>query len=149
MIQHIAEATEATKKNNELLEQINAIDRHLKEISALKIHISNYIKTREVYQEYHRHGNSKKFEAAHEQELAMHREAKKAFDSLGLKKLPSIKSLSEEYEQQLAEKRKLYAEYQKVHADMQEMLTVRANMEQILQQDEANKEQERNRQNAR
>ena len=142
-------ATEATKKNNELLEQINAIDRHLKEISALKIHISNYIKTREVYQEYHRHGNSKKFEAAHEQELAMHREAKKAFDALGLKKLPSIKSLSEEYEQQLAEKRKLYAEYQKVHADMQELLTVRANMEQILQQDEANKEQERNRQNAR
>lgn len=142
-------ATEATKKNNELLEQINAIDRHLKEISALKIHISNYIKTREVYQEYHRHGNSKKFEAAHEQELAMHREAKKAFDALGLKKLPSIKSLSEEYEQQLAEKRKMYAEYQKVHADMQELLTVRANMEQILQQDEANKEQERNRQNAR
>ena len=94
-------------------------------------------------------GDSKKFEAAHEQELAMHREAKKAFDALGLKKLPSIKSLSEEYEQQLAEKRKLYAEYQKVHADMQELLTVRANMEQILQQDEANKEQERNRQNAR
>ena len=79
----------------------------------------------------------------------MHREAKKAFDALGLKKLPTVKSLSAEYEQQLAEKRKLYAEYQKVHAEMQEMLTVRANMEQILAQDETNKEQERNRQNAR
>ncbi len=79
----------------------------------------------------------------------MHREAKKAFDALGLKKLPTIKSLSAEYEQQLAEKRKLYAAYQKVHTEMQEMLTVRANMEQILAQDEANKEQERNRQNVR
>ena len=49
----------------------------------------------------------------------------------------------------IAEKRKLHAEYQKVHADMQEMLTVRANMEQILQQDAAQKEQERSRQNVR
>lgn len=142
-------ASEATARNNELLNQINAIDRHLKEISALKIHIINYVRTKDVYQEYHKHGNSKKFEAAHGQELAMHREAKKAFDTLGLKKLPTVKSLSAKYEQQLAEKRKLYAEYQKVHAEMQEMLTVRANMEQILAQDETNKEQERNRQNAR
>ena len=118
-------------------------------ICALKIHIINYVRTKDVYQDYHKHGNSKKFESAHEQELAMHREAKKAFDTLGLKKLPSIKSLSAEYEQQLAEKRKLYAAYQKVHADMQEMLTVRANMEQILQQDAAQKEQERNLQNVR
>ena len=142
-------ASEATERNNELLAQINAIDKHLKEISALKIHIINYVRTKDVYQDYHKHGNSKKFEAAHEQELAMHREAKKAFDALGLKKLPTVKSLSAEYEQQLAEKRKLYAEYQKIHADMQEMLTVRANMEQILQQDAIQKEQERNRQNIR
>ena len=142
-------ASDATARNNELLKQINAIDRHLKEISTLKIHIINYVRTKDVYQEYHRHGNSKKFADTHEQELAMHREAKKAFDTLGFKKLPTVKSLSAEYEQQLAEKRKLYAEYQKVHAEMQEMLTVRANMEQILAQDEANKEQERNRQNVR
>ena len=107
------------------------------------------IPAKDVYQDYHKHGNSQKFEAAHEQELAMHREAKKTFDALNLKKLPSIKSLSAEYEQQLSEKRKLYAEYQKVHADMQELLTVRANMEQILKQDEALKEQERNLQNVR
>ena len=48
----------------------------------------------------------------------MHREAKKAFDALGVKKLHSIKSLSKEYEQELAGKRKLYTEYQKVHTDM-------------------------------
>ena len=142
-------ATEATEKNNELLNQINTIDKRMKEISALKIHIVNYVKTKDVYQEYHKHGNSRKFAEAHEQELAMHREAKKAFDALGLKKLPTVKSLSAAYEQQLAEKRKLYAEYQKVHAEMQEILTVRANMEQILQQDEATKDQERNRINVR
>lgn len=37
------------------------------------------IPAKDVYQDYHKHGNSQKFEAAHEQELAMHREAKKDF----------------------------------------------------------------------
>ena len=125
------------------------MEKRLKEISTLKIHITNYIRTRDVYQEYHKHGNSKKFADAHEQELMMHREAKKAFDALELKKLPSIKALSAEYEQVLDEKKKLYAEYKKVHDDMQEFLTVQANMEQMLQQDTAQKEQERNRTHAR
>ena len=143
------EASEKTKRNNGLLDQLNDMEKRLKEISTLKIHITNYIRTRDVYQEYHKHGNSKKFADAHEQELMMHREAKKAFDALGMKKLPSIKSLSAEYELVLNEKKKLYAEYKKVHDDMQELLTVQANMEQMLQQDAARNELERIRTHAR
>jgi len=101
--------------------------------------------SKDVYQEYHKHGNSKKFYAEHEQELAMHQAAKQVFNALGLKKLPTVKSLSTEYEQLLAEKKKLYPEYRKVHEEMQEMLTVRANMEQMLRQDEAMKDQEKHR----
>lgn len=139
------EASEKTKRNNSLLDQLNDMEKRLKEISTLKIHITNYIRTRDVYQEYHKHGNSKKFAAAHEQELAMHREAKKAFDALRLKKLPTIKALSAEYDQLVAEKKKLYAEYRKVHEEMTELLTVRANMEQMLKQDEAIRQEEKNR----
>ena len=139
------EASEKTKRNNGLLDQLNDMEKRLKEISTLKIHITNYIRTRDVYQEYHKHGNSKKFAAAHEQELAMHREAKKAFDAVGLKKLPTIKALSAEYDQLVAEKKKLYTEYRKVHEEMTELLTVRANMEQILKQDEAIRQEEKNR----
>ena len=139
------EASEKTKRNNGLLDQLNDMEKRLKEISTLKIHITNYIRTQNVYQEYHKHGNSKKFAAAHEQELAMHREAKKAFDALGLKKLPTIKALSAEYDQLVAEKKKLYAEYRKVHEEMTELLTVRANMEQMLKQDEAIRQEEKNR----
>ena len=139
------EASEKTKRNNGLLDQLNDMEKRLKEISTLKIHITNYIRTRDVYQEYHKHGNSKKFAAAHEQELAMHREAKKAFDALRLKKLPTIKALSAEYDQLVAEKKKLYAEYRKVHEEMTELLTVRANMEQMLKQDEAIRQEEKNR----
>ena len=138
-------ASERTQQNNDLLARINTIDHRLKEISDLKIQIINYVKTKDVYQEYHKHGNSKKFYAEHEQELAMHQAAKQVFNALGLKKLPTVKSLSAEYEQLLAEKKKLYPEYRKVHEEMQEMLTVRANMEQMLRQDEAMKEQEKHR----
>ena len=79
----------------------------------------------------------------------MHKAAKQAFDALGLKKLPTVKSLSAEYDQLVSEKKKLYAEYRQVHEQMTEMLTVRANMEQMLKQDEALKEQERSRANVR
>ena len=75
----------------------------------------------------------------------MHREAKKAFDAVGLKKLPTIKALSAEYDRLVAEKKKLYAEYRKVHEEMTELLTVRANMEQMLKQDEAIRQEEKNR----
>ena len=143
------ESSEKARQNNELLSRINAIDDRLKEISDLKTQIINYVKTKDVYQEYHKHGNSKKFYAEHEQELAMHQAAKQAFNALGLKKLPTVKSLSAEYVQLLAEKKKLYPEYRKTREEMQEMLTVRANMEQMLKQDEAMREQDKDRASVR
>ena len=47
----------------------------------------------------------------------MHQAAKQAFNALGLKKLPTVKSLSAEYEQMLADKKKMYPEYRKVHGN--------------------------------
>ena len=143
------QASEKARQTDELLARINAIDDRLKEISDLKTQIINYVKTKDVYQAYHQHGNSKKFYAEHEQELAMHQAAKQAFNALGLKKLPTVKSLSTEYEQLVAEKKKLYPEYRKAREEMQEMLTVCANMEQMLKQDEAMLQEEKNRENAR
>ena len=75
----------------------------------------------------------------------MHKAAKQAFDALGLKKLPTIKTLSAEYDQLVADKKRLYAEYRQVHEQMTEMLTVRANMEQMLKQDEAIRQEEKSR----
>ena len=139
------QASEKARQTDDLLARINAIDDRMKEISDLKTQIINYVKTKDVYQAYHHHGNSKKFYAEHEQELAMHQAAKQAFNALGLKKLPTVKSLSAEYEQLVAEKKKLYPEYRKAREEMQEMLTVRANMEQMLKQDEVMSDQEKDR----
>ena len=43
----------------------------------------------------------------------MHKAAKKKFDELGVKKLPTLKSLDAEYARLLAEKKALFPEYRK------------------------------------
>ena len=93
-----------------------------------KHHIHNHIiinsttldcqKTRTVYVEYRKAGYSKKFRAAHEGEILIHQAAKKHFDELGITKLPSVKSLREEYAGFLEQKRKAYASYKQARADM-------------------------------
>lgn len=79
----------------------------------------------------------------------MHRAAKQAFDKLGAKKIPSIKSLSDEYSALVSQKKKLYSDYRKVRDEMRELLVVKANMDEMLQIEAQQKEQEMNRNNVR
>lgn len=54
---------------------------------------------------YRKAGYSKKFLAEHEADILLHKAAKKAFDEMGIKKLPTVKSLQAEYAELLAEKK--------------------------------------------
>ena len=62
----------------------------------------------------------------------MHKTAKKAFDDLGLKKLPTVRSLQAEYTELLTQKKASYAEYRAARDEMKELLIHKANVEQIL-----------------
>lgn len=73
-----------------------------------KGHIINYAKTRDIYTDYRKAGYSKKFYEEHRAELILHKAAKAAFDELGMKKLPTVKSLQAEYADLLSEKKKAY-----------------------------------------
>ena len=53
--------------------------------------------------------------------------AKKAFDELGVKRLPSVKSLQEEYAKLLSEKKAAYAEYRRSRDEMRELLLHKQN----------------------
>ena len=56
----MAEKSEAaTNRYNELSAQIKAAETRMAEIAALRTHIVNYVKTREVYVEYREAGYSK------------------------------------------------------------------------------------------
>ena len=141
-----AKAGDATARCNGLLEQIKAAEQRMAEIAVLKTHIINYSKTRDVYVAYRKAGYSKAFRAEHESEILLHQAAKKAFDSLGLKKLPTVKGLQAEYAALLAEKKSAYADYRKARDEMRELLTVKANVDRLLGQKAQEKEAEATRQ---
>jgi L-lysine 2,3-aminomutase len=65
----------------------------------------NYLKTKDTYAAYRKAGYSKRFATEHQDEIQLHKAAKKAFDSLGTKQISSIRMLQEEYAE-LVEKKK-------------------------------------------
>lgn len=141
----LAEKTSAaTARYNELSSQIKAAEKRMAEIAVLRTHIINYSKTRDVYVAYRKAGYSKKFLAEHEADILLHKAAKKAFDELGLKKIPTVKSLQAEYAKLLDEKKKAYGEYRQSRDEMRELLTVKANVDRLLgtEEQEAEKEKE-------
>jgi predicted restriction endonuclease len=98
----------------------------------LRTHIQNYIKTRDIYTDYRKAGYSAKFRAEHESEILLHQAAKRAFDELGVKKLPTVKSLNAEYAGLTSEKKAVYVEYRQVRNEMRELLAVRRNVQRLL-----------------
>ena len=136
-------AQQAEARCNALASAVKATEAKLAENAVLQTHIFNYIKTREVYAAYRQSGYSKKFLAEHEGEIALHKAAKKAFDELGLKKLPTIKTLRTEYAALLAEKKQTYAEYRQAREEMRQLLKAKANVELLLGIDDKPMEQEK------
>lgn len=143
-IQSYAELVEKTdtitKKADELSARIKADETKLAEIAVLKTHIINYAKTRAVYVEYRKAGYSSKFFEAHRADIQLHKAAKEAFNQMNIQKLPTVKSLQEQYSQVLEEKKKLYGEYRPVREGMKEWQLVKANTERILNIERTEKE---------
>ena len=135
----LLEYSELKEKANQAEVRCNSLKSRIKETEAkltanavLQTHILNYIKTREVYAAFHQSGYSKKFLAEHESEIALHKAAKKAFNELGLKKLPTMKTLRAEYAVLLAEKKQTYAEYRQARDEMRQLLKAKANVDLIF-----------------
>lgn len=127
--------TEVNRKSSDLLSQIKKAENRMTEISILRTHIINYSKTRDIYIGYRKAGYSKKYLAAHESDIVIHKAAKKAFDELGLKKLPAVRNLQEEYAALLAQKKADYAEYYKLAKEKRDLLIYKANTERLLNLD--------------
>jgi hypothetical protein len=140
----VEKTSAAAARYNELSAQIKAAEKRLAEIAVLKTQIVNYAKTRDTYVAYRKAGYSKKFLSEHESDILLHKAAKKAFDDLGVKKLPTVKCLQAEYAAFLAEKKAAYADYRKARDETKELLTVKANVDHLLGSDrrEAEKEKE-------
>ena len=80
---------------------------------------------------YRKSGYSKKYLEEHESDIIIHKAAKKAFDEMGVKKLPTIKSLQVEFADLLAAKKDAYAELKKVRDELRDLSVHKANYEEL------------------
>lgn len=107
--------------------------------------MNNYSNTRDVYVEYRKSGYSKKFFEEHREEIQLHKAAKDAFNQLGVKKLPTRKQLSIEFNELLIAKKKAYAEYRQVRDDIKEFQIAKKAMDVILGKDRQQEEEKKKR----
>lgn len=130
-------------KEKELSAKITEAQNRIAEINVLKTHIVNYSKTRDVYVGYRKSGYSKRFLEEHEPDIIIHKAAKKAFDELGLKKLPTIKSLQVEFAEKLTMKKEAYAELKRVRDELRDLAVHTANYEELRDLEEREKRKEK------
>lgn len=75
---------------------------------------------------------SEQFFEEHREEIQIHEAANQAFEQLPESKVPSRRSLNEEFHRCLSEKKKAYTEYRQVKKEMQEYLTSKQTVEHIF-----------------
>lgn len=126
-------ATAATEHFHKLSDQIKSTESALHTNMELKAATVQYAKTRPVFEKYKASKYSKKFLAEHEADIELYRAACADFKAiLGGAKLPKMDTLKEEGRKLAEQKKKLYAEYRKAKADMQEVTTIKANIDYLL-----------------
>lgn len=125
-------ASAASERHSRLSAEIRDAEKRMTEIQIMRTQIINYAKTRETYTAYRKAGYSKKFLSEHESDILLHKAAKQFFDKQGLERLPSVRSLQAEYADLMARKKAAYTDYHTARREMKEMLTAKANVDQIL-----------------
>ena len=87
------------------------------------------------YLGYRQADYSKKFKQEHEADILLHQTAKKCFDELGLTRLPTLKTLKQEYSELLSSKKAAYSRYRKLQSEAKDITTVKVNVDQLLKMD--------------
>ena len=129
-----------------LSDQIKSTEAALHTNMELKAATVQYAKTRPVFEKYKASKYSKKFLAEHEADIELYRAACADFKAiLGGAKLPKMDTLKEEGRKLSEQKKKLYAEYRKTKADMQEVTTIKANIDYLLGYSEPGRKKEQER----
>ena len=139
-------ATEAADRFHAISEQIKQTEQAMKTNAGLKAATVQYAKTRPVFEQYKATKYSRKFLAEHEADLELYRVAQAEMRSLlGGAKLPKMDVLKEEGRKLTAKKKQLYGEYQKARRDMQEIVTIKANIDTLMGYTEPGRKQEKER----
>ena len=139
-------ATEVTDRFHALSDSIKSTEAAMRVNAELKAAVVDYAKTRPVFEGYKAVKYSKKYLAEHEADIAAYRAAQDTFRRLlSGAKLPKIDMLKAEGRELTAKKNAAYGEYRAARKEMQEVITVKANIDHLLglTDGQKNKEMER------
>ena len=140
-----AKAETASANFNLISDKLKLNEARMHEIKELKTHIINYGETRNTYAAYRKAKRPGEFYEQHYADIEMHLAAKRAFDELGVKKLPSLAQLNTEFSELSAQRKAQYEDYRKAKTNMLEWAATKNNMERILRTTDKEKHQERER----
>lgn len=136
-------AEKTSDRFHALAGQIKQTEEALKANTELKAATVQYAKTRPVFDKYKASKYSRKFLAEHEAEIELYRAAQADMKRLlAGAKLPKMEVQKEDGRKLLAKKKRIYGEYQKARRDMQEILTIKANIDCLLGYSEPAKKKE-------
>ena len=139
-------ATHAADRFHRLSDSIKSTETAMRTNTELKAAVVDYAKTRPVFEGYKTAKYSRKYLAEHEADIATYRAARAAMDRLlNGAKLPKMNTLKAEFQQLASDKKKAYREYREAKKDMQEIITVKSNIDHLLglTDGQKNKEMER------
>ena len=95
-----------------------------------------YLAAVSTYKKYKASGWSRSFFAEHESEIRQYKQALLTFDKAGYKTIPKLKALYDILGQLKAQRRELIGDYAAAKKAKQELLTVQANLNALLPQNE-------------
>ncbi|MBY9077770.1 relaxase/mobilization nuclease domain-containing protein [Paenibacillus sp. HN-1] len=139
-------ATQVADRFHTLSDSIKSMETAMRTNTELKVAVVDYAKTRPVFEGYKAAKYSRKYLAEHEADIAAYRAARATMDRLlNGAKLPKMDTLKAEFQQLASDKKKAYREYREAKKAMQEIVTVKSNIDHLLGLTDAqkNKEMER------
>ena len=125
----------ANQERSDALAALKDVESAIRDKKELQRHVLRYFKTKPLREGLNACKTDKAclaYRRVHESEFVLLDAAKRFFDAKGLKKLPSHKALQQEIEQLIQEKNQLYTEYQAAKQRVNELNTIRYNLEQTL-----------------
>ena len=134
----------ATANHDRLRDEIRSIDDRMNEISSLQRHIFNYKKYRKVYTDYKSSGYDKRFAAQHQQELALYKAARQAFDAAGITKLPKVDELRTEIDELKSKKHTLLIEYRTARDELNNLRKAKGNVDSVIGERDTDQERQNN-----
>ena len=141
-----ARADTVTERFHSTGDKLKTTETAMKRNTDLKAAISDYARTRPIFDEYKAQKYSNKYLAENEADIAIYRAAQAAMrELLQGERLPKMDALKAEWQTLRAAKSSGYADYRAAQKEMREVIAIKANIDHLLgiKDREKNKEMER------